>query len=192
MRMGVRMNKASMAVRMRVHYFFLLHGVRTRWRGMHEPSYIPKAKNNQHDGHREFHAQADSNWNYKVKQNNSSSDNEDGESVADTPECSDERSPHGIALIAYDRGDGNNVVGVGSMAHPKEESNGENGEQSDHADSGSIALLQRAEFAQAPYNLKPTLTFLWYFPVSTGMQLAAHMARSIRPAPPPRNVAQIE
>ena len=154
------MNKASMAVRMRVHYFSLLYGVRTHGCRTHEPNYIPDAKNNQHDGHGEFHAQANSNWNYKVKQNNSSSDNEDGECVADTPECSDERSPHGIALIAYDRGDGNNVIGVGSMAHPKEESKCEDGEKRNHADAWSIASLKGVKIALRRTISKPTLTFL--------------------------------
>jgi len=121
-----------MAVRMRVNNTFLLNGVRARRHRTHEPSYIPDAENDQHDGHGEFHAQAQLHWNYKVEEDDSRTDHEDCDSVADTPECSDQRRPHSVALIANDGGDRNHVVRISGVAHPQKESKGEDGEKAEH------------------------------------------------------------
>ena len=47
-------------------------------------------------------------------------------------ESANQGSTFQVALLANDGGNGDNVVGIGGMAHPKHESDDDNGEQPDH------------------------------------------------------------
>ena len=69
--------------------------------------------------------------------------------MANAPKCPDHGRPHAVALIAYDGRDGNDVIGIGGMAHSQKKSHGENGEKSDHVFHVNRLLAQRGQLYQS-------------------------------------------
>jgi hypothetical protein len=53
--------------------------------------------------------------------------------MANVPKCSDQGRPHAVSLVADNGRDGNDVIRIGSVAHPQKKSHGEDGEKPEHA-----------------------------------------------------------
>ena len=127
------MNVISVAVGMGVHDFPSAPSLDRAGRHRAQKSCdIQQTQDNQHDRDRQLHAESDPCWDCEVEENDARANHEDSESVANTPERSDQSGSHAAALIGDDGCDCNDVVGVRSVAHPEKKSNCENGEKTDH------------------------------------------------------------
>ena len=63
--------------------------------------------------------------------------------MAQSPESADQAGMTNAVLAAYDRGDGDDVIGVSRVPHPEQESESDNGEQvgqSGHGENRAEAL----------------------------------------------------
>jgi len=94
---------------------------------------IEDPEKNEHEADGKFHGQSDARGNNDVEEDDRCTDEDDGDGVAQSPECTDERGFGEGAFAADDGGDGDDVVGIGSMAHAEEKSDDENGESADHS-----------------------------------------------------------
>ncbi len=130
--MGVAVYVVPVAVGMLMNDSSLLKRLRDRTRRAQEASNIHHAKDNQHQSHGQFHGEPNPCGNHNIKENDDSADGEDGKSVTNSPEDAGHRRFQKIALVADDRGHRNDVVGIGSVAHPEKKSHRDNREKADH------------------------------------------------------------
>lgn len=93
---------------------------------------IQNAEENEHQPHGKFHGQADTRRDDDVEENDGGADKDDGDGVAESPKSADEGGFRKRAFAADDSGNGDDVIGIGGMAHAEEEADGENGESADH------------------------------------------------------------
>jgi hypothetical protein len=130
MRMDMSVDEAAMGMRVSMNDFrFTVFGSGD---GTKETGDVHQSEDDEHNGNRQLHAQAEANWNDEVKENDSRADDENRGGMADAPECPDERGSRTAAMICDDGGDGNDVIGVGGVAHAEKKSQGEDGEKADH------------------------------------------------------------
>lgn len=99
---------------------------------VHRPGQIEYAQKNQHERDGEFERESQPRWNHNSKENDRSADDQNGERMADSPQDSDPTSAENRALAAHDGGDGNDMVGIGSVAHAKEEADADDEQDARH------------------------------------------------------------
>ena len=102
------------------------------WHGAQKARHVYKPKDHQHYGDSQLHAQTDTRWNDKIEKNDSRAHDEDGEGVAQSPESPNQCGPRYIALLAHDGADGDDMIGIGGVAHAEKESQRDDGEKADH------------------------------------------------------------
>jgi hypothetical protein len=88
---------------------------------LQDASEIQDAEQNQHKSHRQFHREADTNGNDRAEQDEFSANEEDREGVADSSEGADSDGVLDGAIARDDGGDGDDVIGIGGVAHAEEE-----------------------------------------------------------------------
>ncbi len=86
---------------------------------------MPEKDQHQTDG--EFHRESYAHGDGEPEEDNSSADQEDRERMAYAPKDADQRGLHDGALAANDGGDGDDVIGIGGMAHAEDKTDRENG-----------------------------------------------------------------
>src|SRR5262249_61710911 len=106
--------------------------IRRRRRGAQECHHVHRAEQDQHEGNRKFHAQANPDRNDNVKKNDARAHGENGERVAYTPKCADHSRPAELTLASDNGGNGNYMVRVGSVAHTEKEADSNDGKKADH------------------------------------------------------------
>ncbi len=128
--MDVLMTMRSMLMRMGMdNLCVLVSGRESVGDPLRDPGKVEHTQQNQHQADREFHRQPNLYWNYQVEENNSGSNYQNRQRMAKPPEGADQAGMTNAVLAAYDRGDGDDVVGIGGVPHPEEESESDNGEQ---------------------------------------------------------------
>lgn len=98
----------------------------------HDPGKIQNTEKNQHQPNREFHCETYACRDHDAEQDDCRSNDEDRDRVAQTPEDSYQDGVANASLAAHNRRHGDDVVRIGGMSHPKEKTQYNNGEQSDH------------------------------------------------------------
>lgn len=116
--MWMTVDEVSMPVWMRV-------ASRVKWRDCfrdpaHQTGEIEYTKKYQHQAHRQFHRKPNSWRDNQAEQNDGRADQQNRDGVAEAPEAPNECRMPDAALAAYDGRNGNNVVGIGGVAHPDE------------------------------------------------------------------------
>ena len=94
-----------------------------------EAAQIEKAENDEHERDTEFQTHADAFGNDDAEQNDRAANNEQREAVTDSPKNSSECGFADLALSADDRRHGDDVIGIGRVAHAEEEAEKQNREQ---------------------------------------------------------------
>lgn len=157
--MSVRMRLGRVSVRMAVYVVAVDMGMRMNNFGFflrgndgarcsHEGCNIHRAQYDQHEPHGEFHGEADAGGNHHVKENNRGAHDKDCERMADTPNNAGKRSLQQLALTAYDRSNGDYVVGIGGMAHSEKKPHRDNRKKTDHDLRFSLDGSGHARFIQ--------------------------------------------
>jgi hypothetical protein len=120
-------------VRMRVRlYLSAGRGRKTLVDPMEETSQVHDAKENQHQRNGKLHGQTDSCGNDPSEEDDGPTDGDDCECVADPPQRANQGSVLDCTVARDDRGDGDDVVRVGGVAHPEEKTQRDDGEQANH------------------------------------------------------------
>jgi len=96
---------------------------------------IENAKQDQHEADSKFHGETDAGRDDKVEEDDGYADGDDGDGVAESPKGADQGRFGERTLAAHDGGYGDDVIGIGGMAHAEQETDGENGEAGEHTDS---------------------------------------------------------
>ena len=122
-------------------------------RAPHHARQIQYAQQNQHESHRQFHAQAKPRRNRELEQNNRGANQENRNRVSQSPKRANHRGVKYVALAADDRGDGNDVIGIGSVAHPQKKSQQSDGEQSDHLMFPASPVNETLASEEASYSI---------------------------------------
>lgn len=91
---------------------------------------IQNAQQDEHESDCQLHREPDTRRNYQVEDDNSCTDDEDSDGVADAPEDSDQACVPDALLPADDGGDGDNVIWIGGVAHPQDKTQRDDGQQS--------------------------------------------------------------
>ena len=99
-----------------------------------ECAQIEQAEQDEHESNAKFQTEPDPFRNDQAEEDDPAANTQKSEAVADTPENSSERGFADFSLPADDGGDGNDVIGVGRMAHSKEESEEEDAKQRGHGE----------------------------------------------------------
>ena len=94
----------------------------------HGSGEIEGAEQDQHQAHGEFHGEAGARRNDYAEQDDGAADDGDGQRVAAAPEDADETGFGDGTLAANDCGNGNDVIGIGGVAHAEKKAEDENGE----------------------------------------------------------------
>ena len=128
MRMAVNVVPVSMGMRVMSE----LRGREEFRNPAHDPREIQNSEKNQHKANRELHGETDWRWNYQAEQNDCGADDENRDGVTEPPEDANQSCLVNAALAADDRGDRDDVVRIGSVAHAEEETESNDGEESDH------------------------------------------------------------
>jgi len=89
---------------------------------------VQHAEKNQHQAYGEFHGEADARRNDEAEENDAGADHGDRKSVAAAPKNADEAGFRDGAFVADDGRDGDDVIGISGVTHPKEKTNRKNGE----------------------------------------------------------------
>jgi len=111
MLMGVRVNDVSVA-----------GARRESVRGpLGDACEIQHPQEYQHQAHSQFHDKPNSGLNRQVKQNDPSAYEHNGDRVPQPPEYPNKACVPDTSLPAYNCRNGNDVIGVGSMAHSQQE-----------------------------------------------------------------------
>jgi len=130
MRMHVLVTLRSMLMRVGMHNLSV--GVSRRESvgdPLRNPGKIQYAQQNEHETDRQFHCQANLDWNGQVENDDARSHNQDRQRMTKSPESADQARMTDTLLTAYDRSDRYHVVGVSRVPHPEKESETDNGEQ---------------------------------------------------------------
>jgi hypothetical protein len=155
MGVGMGVSQISVGVRMGVNNFSCVIN-RAGRQGTQKPGYVQHSKDNEHDRDRQLHTETDPHRNHETEKNDSGADHEDGESVAEAPESSDQCGPQAVALIGDDGCNRDDVVRVSGVAHPQKEADCEDGEKSDHASPEEYSIdnlcRKRARLRLSLYN----------------------------------------
>lgn len=113
----------------------MLHRVRGR-EGFRHPTHdagkIQNAEEDEHQADGELHGEADARRDDDAEENDGGADGENGKCVAESPKNPDEGRVADAPLAADDGGDGDDVVGIGSVAHAQEETENHDRDESDH------------------------------------------------------------
>jgi hypothetical protein len=140
----VRMSFGFVLVRMRVNVIVVTVRVRMACacnsaRGsngagdpLEDTGEVQDAQENEHQAHGKLHREAHARRNYPAEENDSTSHDQDRERMADSPKHTNQRSMADLSIARDDSGDGDDVVGIGGVAHPEKESKSDDGEQADH------------------------------------------------------------
>ena len=110
---------------------------------LRDPGKVQHAQQNEHETDRQFHRQPDFYRDRQVENDDARSNHENRQRVAQSPESANQACMANAVLAAYDRGDGDDVVGISRVPHPKQESESDNGEQvgqTGHEESRAEAL----------------------------------------------------
>jgi len=94
----------------------------------HGAGEVEKAEQDEHEANREFHREARARRNSHAEENDGAADDGDGQRVAAAPEDADETGFGNGTLAADDGGNGDDMIGIGGVAHPEKKADGENGE----------------------------------------------------------------
>src|SRR6185503_5852652 len=76
-----------------------------------------------------------------TEQDDRPSHNCDRHRMPDAPQRTDQRRRSKFALAAYDRGDSDDVIGIGRMAHPEKEAQCDERKQRDHVRGSPLILV---------------------------------------------------
>ena len=139
----MRMRFRGVSVRMAVHVVPMNVGMRMndvrffrrgsdRARRAQKTCNIHRTQDDQHEPHGKLHGEPDSRGNHHVKQDDGGAHDEYRESMADPPENAGECSFQQVTLAAYDRSHGDDVVGIGGVAHPEKKAHRDNRQKTDH------------------------------------------------------------
>src|ERR1700730_4943108 len=99
---------------------------------LHGAGKVQYSEQDQHYADGEFHGQAYANRDGHSEQDYRCSYDDDGYGVAAAPQNAYERRFWNGALAADDSGDRDLVIGIGGVAHAKQEADGQNGEAASH------------------------------------------------------------
>ena len=134
--MRVAMNEVAMNVRMRVRVSMRMRGIGGGRERLGDPAResgkIQNSQQDQHQADRQLHGEAEPRRNHHSEKNDRRAHQKNRDGMAQSPEHADQSSLTYAALPAHDGGDGDHVVRVGGVAHAKEKSQRDDGEQSDH------------------------------------------------------------
>ena len=95
---------------------------------------VENAEKDEHEADSEFHGESDARGNHDIKKDDGGADEDDGDGVTESPVCTDESGAGEGTLAAYNRRDGDDVIGIGSMAHAEKEADRENGKSAEHGE----------------------------------------------------------
>ncbi len=93
---------------------------------------VKYAKQDQHQGYRKLHSKAKPRGNHQSEENDRSAYQQNRERVTNSPENPNERRSIKIPLASDDGCDGDDVIRIGRMPSPQEESQRQNSEKIDH------------------------------------------------------------
>ena len=93
---------------------------------------VENAKEDEHEAYGKFHGESNAWGNDDIKKDDGGTDDNDSDGVAESPECAYESGTGEGTLATDDSGDGNNVIGIGGMAHAKKEADHEDGKSAEH------------------------------------------------------------
>ena len=99
---------------------------------------IEDAEQNEHEADGELHGESDARRDDQVKQDDGGTDEDDGDGVAESPESANQRGFGEGTLAADNRRDGDDMIGIGGMAHAEEKADDENGEAAEHSGAASL------------------------------------------------------
>ena len=85
---------------------------------LRDPGKVQDAQQDEHETDRQFHRQPDFYRDRQVENDDARSNHENRQRVAQTPESADQAGMTNAVLAAHDRGDGDDVVGIGRVPHP--------------------------------------------------------------------------
>src|SRR5215469_3246294 len=94
----------------------------------HGTSEVEHAEQNQHQAHGEFHSQAGAGRDDDAEENDGAADNGDRQGMATAPKNADQAGFQDGTLPADDCRNGNDMVGIGGVAHPEKKTDYKNGE----------------------------------------------------------------
>lgn len=120
--------RKAMTVRMSVDVIAVLMRMLVR-RDISKRAQIKKSENDEHERDAEFQTHTDALGDDDAEENNRAANYEQREAVTDSPENSGERSFTDFSLSTDDGGDGDDVIGIGRVAHAEEEAEKQNREQ---------------------------------------------------------------
>jgi len=153
---GVSVHAVSMAVEMlvRVVAVGMEVGVSAGHRGreaLGDPAgysgEIQDAEQNQHDADGQLHGETEPGRNDHVEQDDGGAHRENGESMPEAPEGTDQGSALNGSLPADDSGDGDHVIGIRGVPHAEHEANQRYRHQATHSSSS----LESAESPKQSY-----------------------------------------
>jgi hypothetical protein len=104
---------------------------------------VPDTQHDEHQRHRELERQAKPRRYHESEEKNRAADQHDGSGVAGSPERTDACRSRDRSVLADDRHDGQDVVGIGGVPHPEEKPKGEDGEAREHGRPESAGTCRR-------------------------------------------------
>lgn len=120
MRMHVLVTLRAMLVRMGMHNLSVrMSGSKSIGDPLRDAGKVQYAQQDEHQADRQFHRQANLDWNRQIENDDARSNHQNRQRVAQSPEGADETGMANAVLAAYDRGYSYNVVGIGRMSHPE-------------------------------------------------------------------------
>ena len=114
---------------------------------------IQDAEEDQHQADGKFHRQADAGGDGEAEEDDGGADDENRQCVADAPEDADPAGFQDGAFAADDGGDGDDVVGIGGVAHAEDEADAENGQGGGHGCVLMVSQIEMQRVGQLDFHL---------------------------------------
>lgn len=132
-RLPVQMDVIAANVRMRVRLYWVVERRReTAVDPLEETSEIHEAEENQHQRDGKLHGQTDSCGNNPSEEDDGATDADNCECVANSPQHANQGSVLDRTVARDDRGDCDDVVGIGGVANPEEKTQRNDGKEANH------------------------------------------------------------